>query len=94
MQLLEDTQEHCRQSNQAMSANNEPQNSSTSRVALVHAYADGPYDRSSFHIAGSPSLVSTVVSWLATQAVNSLATQQEAMASSGTRLIWQRRIQQ
>lgn len=42
------------------------------RVVIVHAFCDGPYNRSSFHIAGSPCLVASVASRLATRAVQTL----------------------
>lgn len=50
------------------------------KVALVHAFADAPYDRSSFHLAGSSNLVSDVASQIATQALLELS---PADASAG-----------
>ena len=43
------------------------------KVALIHAFADAPYDRSSFHLAGSSELVSDVASQIATQALLELS---------------------
>jgi glutamate formiminotransferase len=40
-----------------------------STIVVVHAYADGPYDRSSFHIAGSTSSVVKVASTIAIQSI-------------------------
>ena len=48
------------------------------RVVVVHAFRDGPYDRSSFHLAGSPDLVADVGSSLATRAVQALRETEEA----------------
>ena len=68
--LLSETQELCRIANQS-EKNNCPK--STDRgVVVVHAFRDGPYDRSSFHLAGSPDLVADVGSSLATRAVRAL----------------------
>lgn len=50
------------------------------KVALIHAFADAPYDRSSFHLAGSSELVSDVASQIATQAILELSA---ANASTG-----------
>lgn len=72
LQLLKNAQELCHR---------RKKESPDDQGAVVHAFADGPYDRSSFHIAGSPSLVSDVVSTLATDAVSSLsAIRQESLA--------------
>ena len=48
------------------------------KIAIVHAYADGPYDRSSFHLAGSPGAVVDVASALAINAIEGLATTTQA----------------
>mmetsp|Transcript_21742 Transcript_21742/g.47410 ORF Transcript_21742/g.47410 Transcript_21742/m.47410 type:complete len:366 (-) Transcript_21742:1353-2450(-) len=42
-------------------------------IALVHAFADVPYDRSSFHLAGTADCVADVASLIATQALKGLA---------------------
>lgn len=65
MDLLEKTQQHCLHLN---TKNNSPKE----RVVVVHAFSDGPYDRSSFHLAGTPDLVAIVGSSLATNAVEAL----------------------
>jgi hypothetical protein len=65
MDLLEKTQEHCLHLN---TKNNSPKE----RVVVVHAFSDGPYDRSSFHLAGTPDLVAIVGSSLAINAVDAL----------------------
>ena len=44
--LLKRAQEHCRRIR------------STGPIGIIHAFSDVPYDRSSLHIAGAPSLVS------------------------------------
>ena len=53
------------------------------KVALVHAFADAPYDRSSFHLAGSSELVSDVASQIATQALLELSEKKNASAPAG-----------
>ena len=45
---------------------------SDEKIALVHAFADGPYDRSSFHLAGRPHHVATVATMIAEGAINGL----------------------
>jgi len=75
--LLGETQEECRLVN---SRENSHRNNMSSRwpatldrrVTLVHAFRDGPYDRSSFHLAGSPDLVAEVGSSLAVRAVRAM----------------------
>jgi hypothetical protein len=42
-------------------------------VAVVHAYADEPYDRSSFHLAGNAQPVAEVASMIAIQSIEGLA---------------------
>ena len=39
---------------------------------MPHAYADGPYDRSSFHLAGCADYVAIVASHAATSAIDAL----------------------
>lgn len=41
-------------------------------IAIVHAFADNPYDRSSFHIAGKPDCVVDVASFIALRALRAL----------------------
>ena len=68
--LLGETQELCRSKNKnSEAADSEPLNQ---RVVVVHAFRDGPYDRSSFHLAGAPEMVADVGSSLAVRAVNAL----------------------
>mmetsp|Transcript_33626 Transcript_33626/g.34127 ORF Transcript_33626/g.34127 Transcript_33626/m.34127 type:complete len:365 (-) Transcript_33626:693-1787(-) len=64
LDLLEKTQEHCFYLN--------TKNNSPKQVVVVEAFSDGPYDRSSFHIAGISDLVSIVGSSLAVSAVEAL----------------------
>ena len=47
-------------------------NVNQTKIALVHAYADIPYDRSSFHLAGNAYLIADVVSFLTLDAIDSL----------------------
>ena len=42
------------------------------QIAIVHAYADQSYDRSSFHIAGNANLVADVASSIALDAIDKL----------------------
>lgn len=54
-------------------------------VVIVHAYADEPYDRSSFHLAGNAQPVAEVASMIAMQSIEGLASlpkQQEESESS------------
>ncbi|KAI2491215.1 Formiminotransferase domain [Fragilaria crotonensis] len=44
----------------------------SNKIAIVHAYADGPYDRSSFHLAGNPCAIADVASSMAIHAVEGL----------------------
>lgn len=44
----------------------------SNKIAIVHAYADGPYDRSSFHLAGNPGAVADVASSLALHSIEGL----------------------
>jgi glutamate formiminotransferase len=61
--LLEDAQRLCALTNQ-----NEKQ-----QVTIVHAFSDPSYDRSSFHIAGSPVAVTSIASSIASNALQSIA---------------------
>jgi glutamate formiminotransferase len=88
LQLLGEAQEHCRTTRLSPSPSiarwavkdvilsegnaSVDDNVDNERVVIVHAFCDGPYDRSSFHIAGSPCLVASVASRLATRAVETL----------------------
>ena len=47
-------------------------NKNNKNIALVHAYSDQAYDRSSFHLAGNADLVADVASYVALDAINSL----------------------
>lgn len=46
----------------------------STNVAVAHAFADGPYDRSSFHLAGDADAITEVASTIATSALNELET--------------------
>jgi hypothetical protein len=41
-------------------------------IAIVHAYADGPYNQSSFHLTGQPNHVAAVASELEKGAIQGL----------------------
>eukprot|EP00980_Cylindrotheca_fusiformis_P027806 scaffold22560_cov135-Cylindrotheca_fusiformis.AAC.17 len=62
--LLEDAQKLC-----AQASNKEKEQYAT----IVHAFTDPSYDRSSFHISGSPLAVTAVASGLASNAFRSIA---------------------
>eukprot|EP00578_Thalassiosira_sp_NH16_P026762 CAMPEP_0181094016 /NCGR_PEP_ID=MMETSP1071-20121207/9762_1 /TAXON_ID=35127 /ORGANISM="Thalassiosira sp., Strain NH16" /LENGTH=380 /DNA_ID=CAMNT_0023176305 /DNA_START=212 /DNA_END=1354 /DNA_ORIENTATION=- len=47
-------------------------NKAMAHVAVIHAYADKPYDRSSFHLAGRPDRVSEVASRLIRKALEEI----------------------
>ncbi|KAG7348847.1 formiminotransferase [Nitzschia inconspicua] len=93
LHLLETTQEHCREiqfnhdhgqirSNGEHSSNaNDRTPTAGAAVAVVHAFCDGPYDRSSFHLAGSPHLVADAVSTLVTRTVECLNDVQQLTAT-------------
>ena len=70
--LLGETQEHCRRVNNAKDNANSKSTALNPRVVVVHAFRDGPYDRSSFHLAGAPDMVADVGSSLAVNAVQAL----------------------
>jgi hypothetical protein len=56
-------------------------------LAVVHTHADGLYDRSSFHVAGSPCLVADLASQSATRAVQplpSLGHEEVSNSTTGT----------
>jgi len=69
LNLLQSSQDLCRQ---IRTRNTEPARLHN-RIAIVHAYADGPYDRSSFHLAGHADCVAQVASHLAIGSVDALA---------------------
>ncbi len=71
LDLLNDAQQECTRLRQQQQHQPQQQQQSTS-LAVVHAYADGPYDRSSFHIAGSSTLVASLASHIAVTAVKTL----------------------
>jgi glutamate formiminotransferase len=72
LQLLEEAQDHCtRLQQQHQQQQHQPHDS---KICMVHAYADGPYNRSSYHLAGTPSNVAAVASQLATNAAQALLT--------------------
>ena len=71
--LLGETQELCRLANNKKGGNSNAQSMALDRrVVVVHAFRDGPYDRSSFHLAGAPDLVADVGSSLAVRAIQAL----------------------
>eukprot|EP00531_Pseudo-nitzschia_arenysensis_P015428 CAMPEP_0116131152 /NCGR_PEP_ID=MMETSP0329-20121206/8854_1 /TAXON_ID=697910 /ORGANISM="Pseudo-nitzschia arenysensis, Strain B593" /LENGTH=353 /DNA_ID=CAMNT_0003625565 /DNA_START=177 /DNA_END=1234 /DNA_ORIENTATION=+ len=70
--LLGETQELCRRANNNKNVESAESDASNERVVVVHAFRDGPYDRSSFHLAGSPDMVADVGSSLAVRAVQEL----------------------
>jgi hypothetical protein len=54
-------------------AEDEVEPCSKNPIAVVHAYADGPYDRSSFHIAGRSDFVALVAADLADSAIQKMS---------------------
>ncbi|KAL7545495.1 hypothetical protein ACHAWF_008845 [Thalassiosira exigua] len=81
LSLLRRAQVQCRQhrlqggvaEDEATHSNNDVSaNDRVSPVALVHAYADIPYGRSSFHLAGSPRCVADVASALICNALSEI----------------------
>eukprot|EP00536_Pseudo-nitzschia_multiseries_P018860 jgi/Psemu1/230564/e_gw1.3267.3.1 len=79
LRLLTETQEHCRRSNKFEVPKQQGTMKQQEQVVVVHAFRDGPYDRSSFHLAGSSALVADVGSSLAGSAI-------EALSSDASRL--------
>jgi len=70
--LLGETQELCRLANKNENENNPRPPALDQRIVVVHAFRDGPYDRSSLHLAGSPDLVADVGSSLAVRVIQAL----------------------
>ena len=73
LSLLHRAQDHCRELRRA-SQHNKRDDTTTKQhaVAIVHAYADIPYDRSSFHLAGNPDCVADVASRLICNALDEI----------------------
>lgn len=76
--LLEDAQQECKRLRRSTS-----QSLASAPLALVHAFADGPYDRSSFHVAGSSTLVAQLASHISVKAATSLSSLRRQTESSG-----------
>lgn len=73
LNLLKSSQKLCQQLRQKHNDNViHEKNINNNEIAIVHAYADGPYDRSSFHLAGHAHNVAIVASHLALTAVDLL----------------------
>lgn len=70
LDLLEDSQQRCSEFRNRAAGEGLRTGPS---LAIVHAYADGPYDRSSFHLAGSAPLVAKLASYMSARAVKNLA---------------------
>lgn len=74
LSILSQAQEQCRilrqQSKQILPPTRNPKQ--LSEVAIIHAFTDGPYDRSSFHVAGYADSVAHVASFLATTAMRTI----------------------
>jgi glutamate formiminotransferase len=71
IRLLEDAQQQCLNSQQL--------------VAVVHAFSDVSYDRSSFHLAGTPMEVASVASKIASQVLKELPLLKETAEGSSTK---------
>jgi glutamate formiminotransferase len=72
LNLLQEAQEHCLR---LAGNSSKPTTATTSSAAIVHAYADPVYNRSSFHLAGTAENVAHVASNLASQAIQVLRTE-------------------
>lgn len=70
-QQLRRLRRHGQSSNGDSDSDNDQQ-SNQHKIAIVHAYADGPYDRSSFHVAGCAENVALVASHVAITAIDGL----------------------
>lgn len=73
LKLLQNAQEHCTR----LATNSKPtttllHDELVSSAAVVHAYADPVYNRSSFHLAGTAENVANIASNLASQAIQIL----------------------
>jgi glutamate formiminotransferase len=79
LDLLRQTQEHCAHL-VAISADSGPP--STRSAAVVHAYADPVYNRSSFHLAGTAPHVASLASKLAADAIQSIRQASDGLSSS------------
>jgi len=71
LSLLRRAQDHCRDLRHASQQHNKRDDKHAS-VAIVHAYADIPYDRSSFHLAGNADCVADVASRLICNALDEI----------------------
>lgn len=81
LHLLSRAQDHCRQLRAQNHAQGRDTNNSNNQrdghesiasVAIVHAYADIPYNRSSFHLSGTSECVSDVAGRLICNALNEI----------------------
>lgn len=79
LDLLSQSQQRCKvlrtkqqPHNNDNDSETEPRRRPPSKVAIVHAYGDVPYDRSSFHLAGRGDLVAEVATSLALGALDGL----------------------
>lgn len=72
LSLLRRTQDQCRALRREAAGDDGDGGWSLSEVAVVHAFSDGPYDRSSFHLAGRVDAVASTASSLATDAMTTL----------------------
>jgi len=52
------------------------------QIAIVHAYADQPYDRSSFHLAGHADCIADLASYLASHALEAVLSLPSSSTSS------------
>jgi hypothetical protein len=76
LNLLQQAQEHCTElaggNSKPIELDSNTETTTFSSAAIVHAYADPVYNRSSFHLAGTAENVASVASHLASQAIQVL----------------------
>lgn len=85
--LLARAQDHCRQLRLQNCTRQQQDDSSSNNkrsvaAAIVHAYADIPYDRSSFHLAGHSDCVAEVAIGLIQNALNEIEVPSNHLSSS------------
>ena len=70
--LLREDERHQEETGKITSSSLSKYPSENPRVAIVHAYSDGPYNRSSFHLAGDANCVADIALFMALSTLEGL----------------------